>query len=295
MKIQISKAQRIFDTCNIILMLVLAVVMVYPIWYVICASFSISDRLLSHGGMLLIPDGFTFASYKAVFSHPQILKSYMNTIIIVVSGVVINIIMTSMMAYSLSQKNVFWSGIVMRLVTVSMFISGGLIPTYLLVSRTLHMNNSFLALILPGAISTYNLIIMRTSFQAIPDSLIESARLDGASHLRVLVRIVVPLSKAIIAVMVLYYAVGHWNSWFNASIYIQNDRDKYPLQLVLREILLQNDTSSMSQDSMLADQYSIGETIKYATIVVATIPILCVYPFLQKYFTKGVMIGAVKG
>lgn len=295
MKIQISKAQRIFDICNIIFMLVLAVVMIYPIWYVICASFSVSDQLLSHSGLLVVPDGFSVASYEAVFSHPQILRSYMNTIIIVVAGVVINIIMTSLMAYPLSQKNVFWSSTVMRLITVTMFISGGLIPTYLLVSRTLHMNNSFLALILPGAISTYNLIIMRTSFQSIPDSLIESARLDGASHLRVLVKIVVPLSKAIIAVMILYYAVGHWNSWFNASIYIQNDRDKYPLQLVLREILLQNDTSSMAQDSMIADQYSIGETIKYATIVVATVPILCVYPFLQKYFTKGVMIGAVKG
>ena len=295
MKIKISRAQRIFDICNVLLMLVLALVMIYPIWYVVCASFSISDRLMSHTGLLLLPDGLSLAAYKGVFTHPMILKSYLNTIIIVVGGTLVNIILTSMMAYPLSQKNVFWSGFVMRLVTISMFISGGLIPTYLLVSRTLHLNNSLWALVLPGAISTYNLIIMRTSFQSIPDSLIESARLDGASHMRVLVKIVVPLSKSIIAVMILYYAVGHWNSWFSASIYLQNERDKYPLQLILREILLQNDTNSMSQDSAFADQYSIGETIKYATIVVATVPILCVYPFLQKYFTKGVMIGAVKG
>ena len=157
------------------------------------------------------------------------------------------------------------------------------------------MNNSLWALILPGLVNTYNLIIMRTSFSSIPESLEESARIDGASHWTILLKIILPLSKAIIAVMVLYYAVGHWNSWFNASIYIR-DRNKFPLQLVLREILIINDTNVMTQGSGgAADQMSIAETIKYAVIVTATLPVLCLYPFLQKYFVKGVMIGSVKG
>lgn len=294
MRIKISRSQQIFNVFNILLMLLLAVIMIYPVWYVLCASFSVSDRLVGRIGVLLWPDGWSLAAYEGVFSNPLIVRSYLNTIFIVVTAVIVNIVLTSMMAYGLSQKNVFWSGTIMKFITITMFVTGGLIPQYLLISRTLNMNNSYLALILPTAINTYNLIIMRTSFAQIPDSLIESARLDGASHMRVMFQIVMPLSKSILAVMVLYYAVGHWNSWFPASIYIK-ERNMSPLQIILREILIQNDTSTMSQDAVFADQYSIGETIKYATIVVATVPILCVYPFLQKYFTKGVMVGAVKG
>jgi len=294
MKIKISKAQKIFNVFNIILMLILSVIMIYPMWHVFCASFSVSDKLVSHLGPILAPVGWSLAAYEGVFSNPMIVRSYINTIIIVVSGVFVNIVLTAMLAYGLSQKNVFWSKTIMKVITVTMFISGGLIPKYLLVSRTLGLSNTYLALILPLAIDTYYLIIMRTSFSQVPSSLVESARLDGASHMRVLFQIVLPLSKSIIAVMILYYAVGHWNSWFNASIYIK-ERTKFPLQLILREILIQNDTSSMSQDAIFEDQYSIGETIKYATIVVATVPILCVYPFLQRYFTKGVLLGAVKG
>lgn len=294
MKIKISKAQKIFNIFNIILMLILSVIMIYPMWHVFCASFSVSDKLVSHLGPIFTPIGWSLAAYEGVFSNPMIVRSYINTIIIVVSGVFVNIVLTAMLAYGLSQKNVFWSKTIMKVITVTMFISGGLIPKYLLVSRTLGLSNTYLSLILPLAIDTYYLIIMRTSFSQVPESLVESARLDGASHMRVLFQIVLPLSKSIIAVMILYYAVGHWNSWFNASIYIK-ERTKFPLQLILREILIQNDTSSMSQDAIFEDQYSIGETIKYATIVVATVPILCVYPFLQRYFTKGVLLGAVKG
>lgn len=294
MKIKESKPQQIFNVFNIFVMLVLTVIMFYPFWYVICASFSKSDQLVSHVGLLLVPDGLSLDAYRGVFRHPMVIRGYMNTLLIVGSGTFVNIFMTSIAAYCLSQKNVFWSPIVMRLITVSMFITGGLIPTYLLITRTLHLGNTLFALILPTAINSYNLIIMRTSFSQIPESLIESARLDGATHFQVMLKIVLPLSKSILAVMVLYYAVAHWNSWFPASIYIK-DRTKFPLQLFLREILIQNDTYAMSQDSMATDQYSIGETIKYATIIVATVPILCVYPFLQRYFTKGVMIGAVKG
>lgn len=294
MNIKLSKSQQIFNICNVVFMLILTVIMIYPIWYVICASFSLSEQLIAHTGLLLTPQGFSLAAYIGVFNNAMIIKGYANTIFIVVIGTLVNIVMTSIAAYCLSQKNVFWSGLVMRLITITMFVSGGLIPMYLLITRTLHLNNSYLALILPTAITTYNLIIMRTSFTQVPDSLLESARLDGASHLQVLFKIVIPLSKSILAVMVLYYAVAHWNSWFPASIYIK-ERSKFPLQLILREILIQNDTYSMSQDATATDQYSIGESIKYAIIVVATIPILCVYPFLQRYFTKGVLIGAVKG
>ena len=282
MKIKISKQQRIFDVFNVLLMLALSIVMIYPIWHVVCAAMSESGKLMAHTGILLTPKGLNFEAYKAVFNNPMIVKGYINTIVVVVSGVLLNIVLTAIAAYCLSQKNVMWSKLVMKCIVITMYFSGGLIPTYLLVSRTLGLNNSFLAL------------IMRTSFEQIPDSLIESARLDGAAHLQVLFKIVIPLSKSIIAVMTLYYAVAHWNSWFPASIYIK-EREKFPLQLILREILIQNDTYSMAQDMSASDQYAIGENIKYAIIVVATIPILLIYPFLQKYFTKGVLIGAVKG
>lgn len=198
-------------------------------------------------------------------------------------------------AYALSRKNIFWSAYIMIFIIITMYFSGGLIPTYLLVSQTLHLGNTYAALILPTAINTYNLIIMRTSFSSIPTSIEESAKLDGAGHWTILFRIVFPLSMPIIAVMILYYAVGHWNSWFPASIYIR-ERSKFPLQLILREILINNDTASMTMgESGASDQLSISESVKYAVIVFATVPILCVYPFLQKYFVKGVMVGAVKG
>jgi len=293
MKIKISPAQRIFDIFNVIFMLIMVVIMLYPVWHVACASFSDSNVLLGHQGLLLLPKGFNVNAYRAVFTNKMIGVGYKNTLIILAFGVAVNMIMTTLAAYCLSRKNLFLGKLIMKMITLTMFISGGLIPSYLLITRTLDMNNSLLALIIPTAINTYNFIIMRTSFSQIPEALIESARLDGASHLQVLIKIVVPTSTSIIAVMVLYYAVGHWNAWFNASIYLK-DRSLFPLQLVLREILIQNDTSAMS-DALAADQYAIGESIKYAIIMVATVPILCVYPYLQKYFTKGVMIGAVKG
>lgn len=294
MKIKVSLSQRIFDVFNVVFMLCLTVIMVYPIWYILCASFSDNNRLMAHMGVMMLPKGYSLNAYKSVASNPMILSGYKNTLFILLCGVFLNIIMTSIAAYCLSRKNVYWSGLIMKFITVTMFFSGGLIPTYLLVSKTLHMNDSLLALIVPSAINTYYFIIMRTSFAQMPESLIESARLDGAGHVQVMAKIVMPLSMPIIAVMILYYAVDHWNSWFFASI-ILSTRSKMPLQLVLREILIQNDTSSMMLGAGYADQYSIGETIKYAVIIVATVPILIIYPFLQRYFVKGVMIGAVKG
>lgn len=287
--------ERIFGVCNNILMFILMIIMVYPVWYVIVASFSNSNEFMGYTGILLAPRGFSFSAYQMMMKNPMVLKGYANTIYIVVVSVFLNIVFTSIGAYFLSRKNVFWQKYVMIFILITMYVNGGLIPTYLVNTKVYGLNNTYWAIILPGLINTFNLIVMKTSFMAIPESLIESARIDGAGHWRVLYSIVLPLSKAILAVMVLYYAVAHWNSWFQASIYL-TDREKYPLQLVLREILISNDTTSMTAGNVDAnsDQQAIGETIKYAIIVVATLPILCVYPFLQKYFAKGTMVGAVK-
>jgi putative aldouronate transport system permease protein len=291
---QTTISQRVFDTINILLMLCLTVITLYPFWHVICGSFSDGYAMMAHAGALLAPKGLDLTSYKAVFGNMRIISGYTNTIIVVLGGAFLNVVMTSIGAYCLSRKNVYWNGIIMKLITFTMFFGGGLIPTYLLVSRTLRMDDSLLALIIPGAISTYNLIIMRTAFSQVPESLVESAELDGASHPQILMSVVFPLSLAATAVITLYYAVAHWNSWFPAAIYLRS-RSKHPLQLVLREILIQNSLSTMPQNAAMEDQYFIGETIKYAVIVVATAPILCVYPYLQRYFMKGVMIGAIKG
>ena len=294
-KIKTPLGERAFGVCNNIFMFFLALIMAYPVWYVIMASFSNSDKLMGFSGMLLLPKGFCFDAYKMMSQNPMVLKGYINTIYIVVVSVTLNILFTAIGAYFLSREDVFWKKYVMILITVSMFFSGGLIPTYLVNTKLYHLKDSYWALILPGLINTFNLIIMRTSFEAIPKSLVEAATVDGAGHCLTLFKIVIPIAKATIAVMVLYYAVAHWNSWFPASIYISN-RTKYPLQLILREILISNDTSSMTAGNIDAssDQQAIGETIKYAIIVVATLPILCVYPFLQKYFAKGTLVGAVK-
>jgi putative aldouronate transport system permease protein len=188
-----------------------------------------------------------------------------------------------------------WSRPVMIMIIITMYFNGGLIPNYFNI-KELGLYNSIWSLILPGAISTFNLIILRTAFLAVPDSLEESAKLEGANHFVILFRIILPLTMPTVAVLILYYAVGHWNSWFNAMIYLKT-RTKFPLQLILREILIQNDSTSMTagMSGDTGDKLAIAETIRYATIIVATLPILCVYPFLQKYFTKGVMVGAVKG
>ena len=210
----------------------------------------------------------------------------------VVVGVVLDLIMTSLGAYFLSRKNVMFKRGIMMLIVFTMFFSGGMIPFYLNL-KDLSLTGSHWGLIIPFMINTYNMIILRTSFESIPDSLIEAAQIDGAGHITVLTKVVLPLSKAILAVMVLYYGVSIWNSWFWASAIIR-DREMYPLQVILREILMQNDVSSMTTGSSAVDTEAIGMTIRYATIIVATVPILCVYPFLQKHFTKGTMVGAVK-
>lgn len=293
MKIKISKGERIFDFFNVIFMFFLMVVMLYPLWHVMCSSFSDGNALMAHEGILLKPIKFNFESYKAVFSNSVIMKGYKNTLFILVFGLSLNMIMTSIAAYVLSRKRAMLTSVFMKLIVFTMYFSGGLIPHYLLITRTLHLDDSLWAVIFPAIIQSYNLIILKTSFAGIPDSLSESAMLDGAGHWTILFRIVLPLSKAILAVILLYYAVQHWNSWFNASIYLKT-RAKYPLQLVLREILIQNDAGTMTQGAGADDQQGLSETVKHAVIMVSTVPILIMYPFLQKYFVKGTMAGAVK-
>lgn len=214
----------------------------------------------------------------------MILRGYMNTIFIVTVGTAINIILTAMGAYVLSCKGPMLRRPIMILIVITMYFSGGMIPFYFTVVN-LGLENSIWSLILPSALNTFNLIVMRTSFEAVPESLKESAYLDGASDMKILFRIILPLTKATLAVLTLYYAIGHWNSWFNAVLFI-NDRAKYPLQLVLREILVQNDTSSMSSNVISEDQFAIGETIKYAVTVAATVPVLCIYPFCRSILRK---------
>lgn len=293
MKIKRSTGERIFEVLNISAMLVIILIMIYPLLYVIFASLSDANGLLAQKGILLRPVGFSVESYRMMSKNPMILRGYMNTIFIVTVGTAINIILTAMGAYVLSCKGPMLRRPIMILIVITMYFSGGMIPFYFTVVN-LGLENSIWSLILPSALNTFNLIVMRTSFEAVPESLKESAYLDGASDMKILFRIILPLTKATLAVLTLYYAIGHWNSWFNAVLFI-NDRAKYPLQLVLREILLQNDTSSMSSNVISEDQFAIGETIKYAVTVAATVPILCIYPFLQKYFEKGALLGAIKG
>lgn len=292
MSIRKSWGERIFDTGNVTFMLLVSFVSFYPLIYVLLASLSDPTAVAAHRGMMVYPVGFTLEAYENVFKNPSIVRSYMNTLIYVSAGTAINIFLTALGAYGLSRRDVMWKNTIMFLIVFTMFFSGGIIPSYILVDK-LGLMNTYFALLLPNAISAFNLIVMRTAFQGIPYSLDESARIDGASDWKILFRIVMPLSLPVIAVMVLFYGVSHWNSWFGAMIYLQ-DRSLFPMQLILREILISNDTTSMTIDASAADVARIGQTIKYATIIIATLPVLMLYPFLQKYFVKGVMIGAIK-
>jgi len=294
MKIKGSVGDIVFGVVNSIMMIGLMAVTLYPLLYVAFASVSDPAAFMQFRGVLFKPLGFTVEAYRRVFDNPMILIGYRNTLFYVIAGTSLNLLMTALGAYVLSRRNVPLIRPIMVGIVFTMFFSGGLIPTFLLVGRTLGLMDTPWALIVPVAISTYNLIIMRTGFEAVPYELEEAARMDGANDLDILFRIVLPLSKPVLAVIILFYAVAHWNAFFNAMVYLRT-REWYPLQLILREILIVNATDSMVTGGSTGDLIPIGETIKYATIVVATLPILCIYPFLQRYFAKGVMIGAIKG
>jgi len=293
MHIRKPLGERIFDWINILLLCLLVIVTLYPLLYVLFASISEPNQLVKYRGILWAPLGFSSASYEAVFLNPNIMTGYRNTLFYMVLGTTLNLFLTCLGAYGLSRKNLLLKTPITMFIIFTLFFSGGLIPSYLLVARTLGWVDTPWALIVPGAVSTFNLLILRTAFEVVPPALEEAARIDGAHDWTILWRVIIPLSLPSLAVILLFYAVNHWNAYFSALIYLR-DRTLYPLQLVLREILIANQTGDMTTGTLGGDVEPIGETIKYATIVVATLPILVLYPFLQRYFVKGVMIGGVK-
>ncbi len=286
-------AQRAFALANGLLMLAIMIVTVYPFVHVAASSLSLPSLLIRHQGPVIWPLGFTIGAYRRVLENPMIVTGYGNTLIYVLAGTAVNMVVTCTGAYVLSRRGLGLRNVLMFMAVFTMFFSGGLIPFYLQV-KGLGLADTRWSLIFPPALNTFNLIVMRTYLLGQPESLEESARIDGAGDLTILLRIVLPLALPVVAVMVLFYGVAHWNSWFNAMIFLRT-RDLYPLQLILREILIASNTYDMTTEVAGTDKELVGETVKYATIMVATVPILFVYPFLQRYFVQGMMIGALKG
>ena len=292
-RIRESRSRRIFLAVNAVLLGVIGFCCLAPMWHVFCCSISNPSALARSGGFHLIPIApFSFAGYEAVFGYRNILIGYMNTLFYVVFGVALNLALTIPCAYVLSRKRFQPASAVMMFMVFTMLFSGGLIPTYLVFVK-LNLIDTRMAILLCTAFNTFNMVILRTSFLGIPDALEESARLDGANDMQILVRIILPLSKASVAVITLFVAVGIWNSWFTAAIYLMN-RNKWPIQLFLREVLINNSQKSL-EAGVKASAESLQTLVKYAITVVATLPILCIYPFVQRHFVKGVMIGSIKG
>lgn len=290
-----SFSDKLFYVLVIVLLSSFFLIVLYPCIYVVSASIS-SGNAVQSGKVILLPVDFSLKGYETVFNTPKVWTGFRNSLFYTVAGTAINLVMTLTAAYCLARKDVPGSNFIMLFFTFTMFFSGGLIPGYLLI-RQLRMLNTAWALILPGAISVYNLIMARTFIQStIPSELLEASMMDGCSDIMFFLKIVIPLSKAIMAVLVLFYAVGHWNSYFNAMIYL-SDRELYPLTIFLREILMadQIDPSTITDPELQSKIAQMAGVIKYALIVVTMIPILLIYPFIQKYFVKGVMIGSVKG
>ena len=292
---RLSRGDRLFYIAVDILMAALLIVVLYPLIYVVSSSFSAPNAVLN-GQVVFLPVDPNVEGYRAVMQYPMVLDGYRNSIAYTILGTLINVSLTMMCAYGLSRKNLPLRNLFMFLFTFTMYFSGGLIPNYLLM-RDLRLIDTIFAIILPGAISTYNMIIARTFIQSsIPSEMLEAARVDGCSDARYFFQMVLPLSKAILAVISLYYAVGHWNAWFDAFIYL-NTREKYPLQLILREILISNqldNSLSMDADARRKMQGMV-DLMKYSLIVISSLPVMFLYPLVQKYFIKGVMIGSLKG
>lgn len=286
MKIKMTRGEKIFQVLNYTFLTLLSITCLYPLWHVVMASFSDQYALLGHSGLIFWPLEFTTKAYEVVFKNPDIWTGYASTIKLLVCGVTWQIAMTTLAAYVLSRPKFMLRRPLMLMITFTMFFGGGTIPFYMNL-RDLGFLNNFWGLIIPFSLGTYNMIILRTSIEGLPNGLLEAATIDGAGHVTILIKIVLPLVKATLAVLVLYYGVGHWNSWFWA-IRVISDKDQLPLAVILRDILINNDMANMG------GAFEIAENVRYSTIVVSTLPILCVYPFIQKYFTQGVMIGAIK-
>lgn len=290
-----SIGDKIFIALVYVLLTLALFLVLLPLIYIVSASFSDPQAVISNE-VWLLPVRPTLRGYQAVFKNKNIIKGFANSFFYMVAGTFVNIVMTVLCAYPLSRKEFTARNKVAMIFVFTMYFSGGLIPTYMLINK-LGLINTRLAMIIPSAMSTYNMIICRTYFvNSIPDELYEAGQLDGCTPFKYLIRIVIPLSKPILAVLVLYYGVAKWNSYFDAMIYLK-DQSLVPLQIVLRDILILNqiDFTMVSDASAIAAQRGLTDLLKYSTIVVASVPVLCIYPFVQKYFVKGVMIGAVKG
>lgn len=294
-RVRQSRGDAVFTIVNYTLLTLIMIIVLYPLVYVLSASFS-TPYAVTSGQVWLYPVDFSLVGYETVFRNDSIVSGYINSILITVAGTLVSLVVTVMAAYPLSVRDFKGRNLFMGLFTFTMMFSGGLIPMFLWIQK-LHLYDTYWALILPGAVGVYNMIIARTFFQtSIPYDLYESASLDGCSDVRYLLSIVIPLAKPILAVLVMYYGVGYWNQYFNAMIYLA-DADKMPLQVVLRNIILQNqiDPSTMVDVDQMLQKQGLSELLKYSLIVVSSVPMLILYPFIQKHFVKGVMIGALKG
>ncbi|OQO88543.1 sugar ABC transporter permease [Enterococcus casseliflavus] len=295
-----TRADKIFLIFVYVFLAISLLIVLYPLIYIISASIS-NPHLVNSGEMWLLPKGITFEGYRTLLGNSSIWRGYLNTIYYTVLGTSINLLVTLPCAYALSREDFYGRRAFTNFMLVTMFLSGGLIPSYLLI-RSLGMLNTVWALVIPGAVSVYNVVVTRTFFQStIPREMEEAAIVDGCSDFRLFMQIVLPLSTPIIAVMALFYGVGHWNSFFNALIYL-SDRSMYPLQMILREILILQDMSSNTVSNvtsemanMLYSKQQLAQVIKYGVMIVSSLPVIIVYPFLQKYFVKGMMVGSIKG
>ncbi|OLS35897.1 carbohydrate ABC transporter permease [Bacillus sp. MRMR6] len=290
-----TKEDKVFDVINVFLVAMIVLLVIYPLYFIVIASIS-NPNMIYEGKVWFLPKELTFEGYERILRDSKIWLGYKNSIVYTVVGTIVNVSFTLMAAYALSRKDLYGRNTIMFLFLMTMFFSGGLIPTYLVV-KNLGLLNTMWALILPKAVAVWNVIVAKTFFEStIPGELLEASRIDGCNDVKFFWKIVLPLSKPIVAVMVLFYAVGHWNSYFDALIYLNNE-NLYPLQLILRNILIQNQASTMmiSDLDSLAAKQRVSELIKYGVIIVSSLPLLIVYPFVQKYFVKGVMIGGIKG
>lgn len=286
---------RVFNAVNVLLMLIVMILVLYPLYFIFIASFT-DPVIVNSGKVLLYPEKLFWGGYDRIFQYKPLWTGYMNSFLYMFVGTSINLLVTIPAAYAFSRKDLYLRNPLLSLFTFTMFFGGGLIPLYLLIIN-LRILNTIWAMVLPGALSVWNMIICRTFFQTnLPEELLESAVLDGCTDFQYFFRIVLPLSKVIVAVMVLFYAVGHWNSYFNALIFL-NDSSKYPLQIVLRNLLVINQINNevISDPMGIAQRARLAEQLKYGVIVVSSLPMLMLYPMLQKYFTQGVLIGAIKG
>lgn len=292
-KVRTSLADKTFNFCNIIFMLLVIITTIYPFWYVIILSFSGVD---SGKGIQFLPNEFTLDAYKVLLDYDLVWIGYRNTIIRCIIGTTLSITFTAMAAYPLSKKDLPFNNFFTNVILFTMMFGGGLIPSYLLV-KDLHLLNTVWALVLPGMLGAFNIFIMRNFFRAIPASLEESARIDGAGWFYIWIKIILPLSMPVLATVTLWILVGHWNSWFDALIYI-TDISKTVVQVILRRITLENsatDVMAIAAKMAKGEQQVIGKALETAMVVVTIIPMLITYPFLQKYFVKGIMIGSIKG